>query len=304
MTIGIPRAFEYYKNKVLWTVFFEKLGITTITSPETNRQILKDGLRLAVDESCLPAKIFLGHAAWLQGKCDRILVPRLESFGENEMVCTKLWALRDIVKNTLNTDIIDYNIDGAVGADEYSAYIKLGAELGFSRPQAVSAYKEAKAAQKKADISASFAAGRKFRSRKLKLLIVGHDYNIYDKMIGVPITEYLSKAGAETIAACDFFEVDTESCASSLSSTLYWTYSKKLLASVQNYRRSADGIIILTAFPCGPDSLVNELLALKIKDIPILNIITDEHESETGLRTRLESFLDILHSKCAEARII
>ena len=53
----------------------------------------------------------------------------------------------------------------------------------------------------------------------------------------------------------------------------------------------------MTSFPCGPDSLINELLIRKIKDIPIINIIVDEQTSEAGLHTRLESFVDIIKQK-------
>ena len=41
-------------------------------------------------------------------------------------------------------------------------------------------------------------------------------------------------------------------------------------------------------------NIFNELALRKIKKIPKLNIIIDELESEVGLKTRLESFIDIL----------
>ena len=61
--------------------------------------------------------------------------------------------------------------------------------------------------------------------------------------------------------------------------------------------RSVDGIIFLTTFPCGPDSLVNELMIRKISDIPVTNILVDEQTSSTGLETRLESFIDIINER-------
>ena len=35
------------------------------------------GINIAVDEPCLPSKIYLGHVDWLIDRCDFILVPRL-----------------------------------------------------------------------------------------------------------------------------------------------------------------------------------------------------------------------------------
>ena len=53
----------------------------------------------------------------------------------------------------------------------------------------------------------------------------------------------------------------------------------------------------MTTFPCGPDSLVNELLIRKINNIPITNILIDESTAEAGIQTRLESFIDIIKGK-------
>ena len=85
--------------------------------------------------------------------------------------------------------------------------------------------------------------------------------------------------------------------ASHLSPTLYWTYSKELIGAIGYYQYSVDGILFLTAFPCGPDSLVNELMLRKITNIPMTNILIDELSASTGLETRLESFVDIIKER-------
>ena len=82
-----------------------------------------------------------------------------------------------------------------------------------------------------------------------------------------------------------------------LSPTLYWTYSKELIGAISYYQYSVDGIIFLTTFPCGPDSLVNELMIRKINNLPITNILVDEQTATTGLETRLESFIDIIKER-------
>ena len=50
----------------------------------------------------------------------------------------------------------------------------------------------------------------------------------------------------------------------------------------------------MSAFPCGPDSMVNELLTRKLHDRPILVLTMDAQDGSAGLETRLESFVDIL----------
>jgi predicted nucleotide-binding protein (sugar kinase/HSP70/actin superfamily) len=58
-----------------------------------------------------------------------------------------------------------------------------------------------------------------------------------------------------------------------------------------------DGIILLSAFPCGPDSMVNELITRKVKDVPMLNLVLDSQSGTAGIETRLESFVDIIRFK-------
>jgi predicted nucleotide-binding protein (sugar kinase/HSP70/actin superfamily) len=46
---------------------------------------------------------------------------------------------------------------------------------------------------------------------------------------------------------------------------------------------------------------VTELCQRKIKDIPIMTLVLDELQGEAGMKTRLESFVDIIKMKKGEA---
>ena len=63
---------------------------------------------------------------------------------------------------------------------------------------------------------------------------------------------------------------------------------------VVQYKDKVDGIIYLSTFPCGTDALVNDISIRKVNNVPSLNIVLDEQNSNTGMITRLESFIDIL----------
>ena len=82
-----------------------------------------------------------------------------------------------------------------------------------------------------------------------------------------------------------------------LSTDIYWTYSKEVVASIEYYKDKVDGIILLSSFPCGPDSLSNDLVSRRVKNIPILTLLFEDLNSDVGLMTRLESFFDILMQK-------
>ena len=63
--------------------------------------------------------------------------------------------------------------------------------------------------------------------------------------------------------------------------------------------KKIDGIIALSAFGCGPDSLmVDEIdYHAKIKGIPMIHLTIDEHTGEAGFITRIEAFVDMLTRK-------
>lgn len=92
IVIGIPRALHYERYHVLWSAFWEALGVNVITSPETNRQILENGMKLAIDEACLSLKIFIGHVQVLVGTCDYVMIPRICDFGKRRDMCTRFYA--------------------------------------------------------------------------------------------------------------------------------------------------------------------------------------------------------------------
>ena len=79
-----------------------------------------------------------------------------------------------------------------------------------------------------------------------------------------------------------------------LSSTCKWEISREILSGIAMHRGDVDGIILLSAFPCGPDAMVNELIARRVKGVPMLNLVLDGQSGTAGVETRLESFIDII----------
>ncbi len=295
--VGIPKALLYFKYAQLWETFFYSLGVDYVVSPDTNKEILAKGINLAVDETCLPSKIFLGHVDWLMDKCDCILVPRISSFGRNNMVCTKHQAIYDVTRNTFrdrNIKILNYNIEKSNLEAEVSAFVKIGTHLGKKKAQSLIAYWNAKQAQKAESIIAINEQQKHLQEKGIKILIIAHQYNIYDKYIGEPILRILHELGVIPISGCVIDEKTAIQKSVQLSNTLPWILSKELVGAIAEYRDYVDGIILLSSFPCGPDSMVNEIIIRRVKDKPILNLVLDGQEGNVGIETRLESFTDII----------
>ena len=132
-------------------------------------------------------------------------------------------------------------------------------------------------------------------SKKTKVLILAHAYNIGDKYVGEPIINMLKKLDAEPIIA-EYF--DAKRCVKEslkVSRTLPWSYNRHLLGALELYKDVVDGVILITTYPCGPDSMCDEMIVRHYKDIPILTLTIDAQDATAGIETRLESFIEILY---------
>lgn len=303
MKIGIPRALLYYWFKDLWETFLQQLGINFVVSPETNGEILNKGMNCSVDETCLPSKIYLGHVEWLLDKCDCLLVPRICSWGRAGTMCTKFLAVYDLTANTFrerNIKLLNYNIDPNAGDGELTAFINLGTQLGKKKSHSLHAYLKAKGVQKNRQAVKLKTLEHKLNTlspNSIKILVVSHPYVVCDNYLGKPIIDRLYKLGTVPIVTDMAPKKATIARSSEISETLPWAFNKELVGSIALYKNNVDGIIIISAFPCGPDSLVNEMIVRKIKDTPILTLVIDGQDGMAGLETRLESFVDILKFK-------
>ena len=289
MKIGIPRSFHYYYFKDLWITFFENLNIDVVISPETNKEIIDLGLKYSTDEMCLSLKNYIGHIAYLKDKCDYILIPRIDNYGINNQTCTNFLAIYDIISNLFNIKILNYNINLRNKETELNGFIHIGKILNINKSSVIKAYKSTKEEEERVKNLNIKNNIDKLKSKKLKILLIGHQYNIQDKLIGKPIINMLNDMDVQIINSSMFPKNDEYK---KYTKGLYWKYNKENMYGLK-YIDKINGIIFLSSFPCGPDSLVNELVMRKI-NIPYINLIIDDISFNGGIETRLESFIDIV----------
>lgn len=296
--VGIPRAFLYYRNYILWKTFFEGLGCTLILSPITNKDITHDGKNLSVDEACLPSQIYLGHIKYLSDKCDYVLVPRICNYGKGNRLCMKFNGIYDVVHNLFpNINILNYDIDHLRFKYELFGFIKMGLKVNKNIFKIMYYYFKGKTKEKEHNLSLVRNQVNILKSNKLKILIVAHPYVIYDEYLGGTIKEFFKDNGIDVLYSDRMDRKESICYAKEFSNTLYFLYSKEIIGSAFYYKDAIDGIIFLSSFPCGPDSLVNELAIRKLDRIPVINITVDESTATSGLITRLESFIDIVKAR-------
>ena len=133
MKIGIPRGLLYYYFFPFWKTFFQELGLEVVVSDTATKKTLTAGNRYAVDDMCLPVKLYLGHVDNLSGRTDYIFLPRYLGLGKRNKICPKLMGLPDVVTSKMNgklpaTLVPDINLcSGLVSLRKI--YLQLGKKL-------------------------------------------------------------------------------------------------------------------------------------------------------------------------------
>lgn len=312
VTVGIPRALLYYHYYPGWEAFFRTLGAEIILSDETTKSILDCGVRDAVDEACLPVKLYLGHLANLRDKgVDCIFAPRVVSVEKKKYLCPKFLGLPEMARFSVPglPELLDVeiNVNGKYRVTKQNIS-RLAARFNW-RPWVVRrALKAAKTAQ--AEYEARLRQGytpadilsrrqEKRTGGNIRVAVLGHAYNLNDPYISMNLVEKLRDMGAEVVTADMLRPQDICRGASVLEKEMFWTFGKELLGAAIHLldEGSVHGMVLVASFGCGPDSLVCELaerVYKRSKTTPVLMLTLDEHTGEAGIVTRLEAFVDML----------
>ncbi len=322
--IGIPRTLEYFLFFPFWKGFFTELGHEVVVSPVTNKAIVEKGVEEAVNDACIPIKIYHGHVAQLADRVDYLFCPRLVSMRKGgdfgtETFCPKFLGLPDMIRATMENipPIIDTRIDLKKGKNEMAAVCReIGASLGNQGPEITRAYKRGQALQEqyqalqRQGMLPDEAEERLFKNKTttpektgpkpdLNIALVGYPYAVYDHYINAGLLKLLQKEGGRVFTQEMLTQAQMEREAETLPKNMFWYFSNQVVYGALHYLRRSeiDGIIHVTTFACGPDSMVDRLIEIEAKkrsQKPYLSIMIDEHSGDAGVRTRVEAFLDML----------
>ncbi|MGB4436945.1 MAG: acyl-CoA dehydratase activase-related protein [Acetomicrobium sp.] len=316
--VGIPRALLYYYYYPLWHEFFTRLGCEVVLSPETNKAILDQGIKSTLSEVCLPVKVYFGHVAYLAGRVDYLFVPRITRVEAKAYICPKFMGIPDMLKARIKglPPLIDTTVDAGKKGNYVQCWVDCLRETG----------KRLTADRKLIDdaLEAALQAQRFFRkrlhsgmmlpdaikgialpeipvnssSKPLRIGLIGHPYNIYDPFISMNLIKKLQQLGAVVVTPESLEADEIEKEAARLPKRLFWTLGKRMIGSAFRFFSSQklDGVIYLTSFGCGPEALVEELVAriAKQQNMPLMMLTIDEHTGEAGINTRLEAFTEMI----------
>ncbi|NLK00115.1 MAG: hypothetical protein GX318_02610 [Clostridia bacterium] len=315
--VGIPRALFYFYYYPLWKSFLENLGARVVVSPPTNKRIMDAGVKKAVDEACLPVKVYYGHVLELVGSVDLLFAPRLISVEKRAYICPKFMGLPDMIRS--NIDGLPPMMDTTIDVSRKSKNLHKGVqEMGrflSKSPRKITRAWEKALEKHEVFLGLTYSGFlpheaieimeggcRKVETMgddSLKIALLGHGYNIYDEHISMNIVRNLKNMGVRVVTPDILPPEVTEAEAAKLPKRMFWTLGKRMLGGVLHYIHDSDvdGIIYVAAFGCGPDSMIADLserFVRRHKKIPFMLLTLDEHSGEAGVLTRLEAFVDML----------
>lgn len=295
MKVGIPKGLLYYKYHPFLITFFEELGADVVVSEDTNKKTLDLGVKHAVDEACLPIKVFHGHVAALVDKCDMIVIPRIMQVRKNEYICPKFCGLPEMVSNSI--DGMPLTVTEPIYTFDKRKLYHWAKTAG--KRVTGNEFKIKHAFLKAYEEQLNYAAGILDEDYDIKIALVGHPYNIYDNFVNMNLISKLNKlgVGVETMEFTNELLISLE--INNLYKRPFWTFARENYGFAVNAskKKRVDGIIYISSFNCGIDSVIIELIKDKVGSFPFLTLKIDEHTGEAGIDTRIEAFTDMLERR-------
>lgn len=315
--VGVPRALDYYRYYPLVKGIAEALRIELVISPPSTLGVLQEGLARVVAESCLPLKLFCGHVLKLRDQVDFVIVPSVRSVEQGLYNCVKLLALPDVVRAAIpdSPPVLDFSIDVTLGASALKRQIdRLAKRLHVGSKEMQRAVRAGLEAQERfgellakgltpdqaihamggAEVSTLGCARHDGSPR---LAVLGHPYLLYDAYATHNVLGKLGAMGVEVVTAEMLPGHRLDEGVRRIIGSSYWACEREITGAAGYFlhSRDVDGVLVVTVFGCGPDSMMINAVQRAFRrdgNLPLQVLTLDEHTAEAGLVTRLEAFVD------------
>lgn len=320
--VGIPRALQFYQHYPLWRTWLEDLGLETVVSPPTNREIVTAGAKTVADVTCLPVKVYAGHVCWLRdhGGVDFAFSPAIWSLEPGAFHCSKFKGLPDIMKATIPDcpPLIDPEVDPhGRRLEAASAFARVARRFAWSPLKRQRAWEHAQQVDRDYRTlmvreqltypealvwlyGPGWITAERIPNPKAPLTVglVGHPYCLYDDYLNHNLVRRLGDLGVNVITSEMVAPEAAERGIALTTGETRWFYDRWMSGAAGHFlqSRQVDGLIAGLAFACGPDSTMMETIMRRAHrwGQSCMSLVLDEHGSATGMVTRLEAFVDML----------
>ena len=241
--IGIPRAISYYNNFPFYYGFFKALGYEVVLSDKTTTEIINNGSKYLVSDTCFPIKVYVGHLVNLLEKgIKTIFVPSIQSVDFKINNCSKVRGLPEIIRNVINKDfkmveptldktenlgikdfctqtanqleIFDENLISQAIQHAWSYYDKFLdlTHKGHSYEHALDCVINAKDPEMLI----------KTRDYEVSVVVMAHGYNLFDERISLNLLKKLEQMNVKAYTGLNVSAEDAEKAITELGEIRYW----------------------------------------------------------------------------------
>ena len=312
--VGLPLSLVMYEQLPLWKTFFTKLGFGVITSPQSTRELFRNGQKtIPSDTACYPAKLMHGHVDYLlNAGTDFIFYPS-ESYNVNEnrssnhFNCPVVAYYGELIKKNDNrlsdSNFLDpfINLNSPKQAIE-TLYHTLE-KYGVNKKQVKEAYYagvEELNKYRKEVINKGEEIIKEARKQNKKIIVLaGRPYHV-DKEINHGIDKLLDSLN---VAVVSEDSLPFEFKPLHVGVLNQWTYHARLFDAAHYVTQNKDmELIQLVSFGCGVDAITtDEVRVLLEKENKIYTQLKIDEISNLGaVKIRVRSLLAASEEKGAK----
>lgn len=319
--IGIPRALYYYRYFPLWNTFFERLGFEVVISKPSHRGLVEEGFKFADDDTCIPIKMAYSHTLDIKDQVDFLFIPRLLSLEPGTCFCPRLAGLPEMLKYSIPDPpaILNPYVDERYrNSSLFHSFTEMASTLGKGSKEIREAFREGKMAYQlfRERLERGERVPELFpkldrespppqeEDPRRKIAVVGHPYCLYDPYFNFNLIRILGDAHASLYTQERVSKENIDFEIRRLGKDIFWNSGREILGASLHclHSNEVDGIIYLTCFSCGVDSMIEPLVRHRVNEdggILYLCLMIDEHTGPAGVLTRLEAFLETVERRKA-----
>jgi len=294
--IGIPRALTTHSLFPLYSTFFTSLGMEVVLSAVDPRGELRSHSGF-----CLPAQIAHGAVLDLaQQNVRLVFLPQVARMpqhdtGKDSYLCPITQAgpyflAKAFPDMRFLSPVLDFTNLYAANLTMTEMAVR---ELGVSRELANEAWAAAVGEQTRVDCALTEIGGQALEqalaANKPAIILAGHSYNAYAPEASQSVGKKLSSMGVLVIPA--------DCLMPSGAGPTVWHFANQILNAASLAKQHPNlYLLCISNFSCTIDAFTHSLLASELGSKPYLILEIDAHTADSGVQTRLEAFLDIVHN--------
>ena len=313
VTIGLPRALDFWRTMPFWSVFWRALGFEIKVSRKSSMKLYERGLQyVPSDTVCFPAKLVHGHIQDLiDNKVDRVFMPQLNRLPKENpedtstYTCPVLKGYPLVIKFSddpqgRNNVVFDAPVfhwfTNKDRARQLSAYM----QETFGIPPKI-----CRAAIKQGDKAlAAFnrhmsGLGQKIlddteKSGGFAVVMAGRHYQ-YDELVCHNISRYFTGVGIPVLTLDSLPGVDKIPLRNTSLDITNSNHARLLSGAIFAARHPALEYVDIYSFGCGHDALYTDEITRLLNEIsgkaPLI-LKMDESDIAGPLRIRTRSFIE------------